>query len=271
MEQPSFPSPDQKDCTNVTSAPISYRLLHDALGSDDDPCMLFARAVRRTVQGFVPHAVYAAAAAASVPVPLRQVARELALEANPLAALFAQAGGADSLRQRWNGFNATARLGVRTHIEAIAVVRRTAGDGRGAALRAELIAACIEALNDAAALAAPRADLRQGWHEAQGGGVPAELLALLYGEPGRPLAEAARGLGCAPRTVQRALARLGLTYDVLRQAVRLTIAGRLLRDGTVTVTAAAHVAGFYDAAHLNRAWRMACDITPLRYRALARL
>ncbi|GGY06586.1 helix-turn-helix domain-containing protein [Pseudoduganella dura] len=116
-----------------------------------------------------------------------------------------------------------------------------------------------------------RGDIAHAWHDAQGGGVPAGLLALLYGEPGRPLHEAARELGCAPRTVQRALAGLGLTYDVLRQAVRLTIAGRLLRDGTGMVTEAAHAAGFYDAAHLNRAWRAACDIMPLRYRALTRV
>jgi AraC-like DNA-binding protein len=259
----------------MTATPKSYRLLCDALDAPDDPRALFVRAVRRTVHGFVSHASYVDAAARRIVTrPERLMARELAFELNPLAALFTEAPDSERFGARWNGFNAAASLGVRTRIDGAALLR-SATERQGAEQRAALIAACVDALAGRAAHphggVAGRGELERGWDTAAGGGVLAELLPLLYGEPGTPLDVAARRLGCSLRTVQRALAGLGLTYELLRQAVRLTLAGRALRLGTLSVTEVAHACGFFDAAHLNRAWRAACDITPLRYRALARL
>ncbi|MGW4364452.1 helix-turn-helix domain-containing protein [Nocardia takedensis] len=67
-------------------------------------------------------------------------------------------------------------------------------------------------------------------------------------------------------SLQRALTNEGVSFRDLRQAVRLTSAGYLLRNSRDSMARIAHDVGFFDAAHFCRAWRAAGGVPPSLYR-----
>lgn len=265
----------------------SYHLLHAAVTGaadvDAEPALL-ARSVRSAVAGFVGHAVYAQAAqAAASTSTVGQRARRLLLgfacDVNPLASLLLGAAESTEFERRWNALNRLARLGVRTHLEgsragAPGVRRQPQTKVADSAFRTELVEQCIEAARSCAQRRpanADRPDLLFSLAQvlAAPASAAADVIGMLYEEPATDLLDAAARLGCAPRTLQRDLGRHGLTFGLVRQAVRLTIAGYRLRNLDESITATAQAAGFFDSAHLNHAWEAACDITPSGYRTLA--
>ncbi|SDI41226.1 helix-turn-helix domain-containing protein [Paraburkholderia phenazinium] len=273
----------------ATAQPLkSYHLLHAAVtgaAEADADAAVLARSVRSVVAGFVEHAVYAQAAqAAARTLGAGQRARRLqqgfTCDANPLAALLFGAGENAEFDRRWNALNRLARLGVRTHLEesphasAPSLRRQPQAAAADSAFRSELVEQCIEAARSCAQQRpanADRPDRLFGLAQALAlpGSAAADAIGMLYEEPATELLDAAAQLGCAPRTLQRDLGRHGLTFGLVKQAVRLTIAGYRLRNLDESITATAQAAGFFDSAHLNHAWEAACDIAPSVYRTLA--
>jgi AraC-like DNA-binding protein len=260
-----------RDCKYVTPRPAtaqplkSYHLLHAAVtgaAEADADAAVLARSVRSVVAGFVEHAVYAQAAARTLGAGqrARRLQQGFTCDANPLAALLFGAGENAEFDRRWNALNRLARLGVRTHLEesphasAPSLRRQPQAAAADSAFRSELVEQCIEAARSCAQ---------------QPGSAAADAIGMLYEEPATELLDAAAQLGCAPRTLQRDLGRHGLTFGLVKQAVRLTIAGYRLRNLDESITATAQAAGFFDSAHLNHAWEAACDIAPSVYRTLA--
>ncbi|WP_028226302.1 helix-turn-helix domain-containing protein [Paraburkholderia ferrariae] len=266
---------------------MASRALFDALApSRADAChpaAQFAQAVARVVNGLVAHEVYANAASAAsagglTPRQARaNLARAAACDASPLAALFPAGLATRAFEQRWNALNEAARFGVATTVaapgtRAAAIHRTPRTREEDNPLRAALSECCIEWLATRSAEDDPTGEqalvslsLRLG----QERGAAHEVAAYLYTEPEADLETCAAELAVTPRTLQRQLARGGLAFGVLRQAVRLTIAGQRLRSRAGSITATAHAAGFYDSAHLTHAWQDACGLTPSAYRAIA--
>lgn len=266
---------------------MAYHVLHAALAptraSAEQPPARFAQAVERVVCGLVGHAQYAgaASAAASRGLPFAQTWRNLeraaAHDVNPLAALFPPGLAPRNFEVRWNALNEAAQFGVATEVAAPgtadAAIRRTPRTReRDHVLRAALMENCVEWLatrtaDEAHAGECPLVSLslRLGQERS----AAHEVTQYLYAGSAEDLGQCAAALAVSPRTLQRQLARDGLTFALLRQAVRITIAGQRMRTRAESITDTAHAAGFYDAAHLIHAWQRACGVAPSVYRAIA--
>ena len=215
--------------------------------------------------GFVSHASYTAAAAGAGLRPSeakRRLRAHFAHDANPIAALFRNAGA--SFERRWNALNGSLPLGVATFAGGPSI-RRQPRDGTDCAVRARLAAECIELSN--ITFAEPTLPL-SATADALGWATVAEIMASLYAEPALDTVRAARVLGCSVRTLQRELATCRLRFTLVRQAIRISIAGFRLRSLNEPSTETAMAAGFYDAPHFNHAWRAACEMSPRSYRRL---
>ena len=73
------------------------------------------------------------------------------------------------------------------------------------------------------------------------------------------------------RTLQRQLALHRLLFVLIRQAVRITIAGHRIRTSTESFAMTAQAAFYFDSAHMIHAWQTACGVTPSAYRSIATL
>lgn len=262
----------------------SYHVLGAALaGVDAHPTQLFAWSVHAVVNGFVDHDAYlrttARAAEERISAARLDTQMRLAIDfdANPIADLMKTSADDAAFVQRWNGFNQLAPLGVETLVSddsAAALRRKAKAEEPHRPLRDQVAQACV------ATLLPLRRD-RPGREEEAPRRLAAHLMALnvarsgledcvayLYGEPAAQLADCARALGSSSRTLQREFTALGLRFGALRQAVRLTAAGHLIRTRDVSLTEVAQSAGFFDSAHLVHAWRQSCGISPSQYRAL---
>ncbi len=266
---------------------MASRALFDALAPSRaeacHPAAQFAQAVGRVVNGLVSHETYASAASAASESGLtsRQacsnLARAAACDANPLAALFPAGLATRAFEHRWNALNEAARFGVATMVAApgteTAAIRRTPRtQEHDDPLRAALSESCIAWLAtraDADAHTGEYALVSLSLRLGEERSAAHEVTTRLYTEPEASLETCAAELAVTPRTLQRQLARGGLAFGVLRQAVRLTIAGQRMRSRAESITATAHAAGFYDSAHLTHAWHQACGLTPSAYRDIA--
>jgi len=70
----------------------------------------------------------------------------------------------------------------------------------------------------------------------------------------------------SPRTLQRHLAQLGLSYSDLVDQVRFEKASKLLRESDLKAVAIAFETGYADPSHFSRAFRRMTGITPREYR-----
>jgi len=77
--------------------------------------------------------------------------------------------------------------------------------------------------------------------------------------------------GVSVRTLQRQLARAGVTYSDLLEDLRRDLALRLVRDPTRKVIDVGHELGYDDPAHFSRAFRRWTGTAPRTYRELCRL
>ncbi|SKB32274.1 Arabinose-binding domain of AraC transcription regulator, N-term [Bosea thiooxidans] len=85
------------------------------------------------------------------------------------------------------------------------------------------------------------------------------------------LADVAEIAGVTARTLQRRLARAGLTYSDVLDTVRYEHASRLLRDTDSRIIDVAFSSGYTDPAHFSRAFRRMTGITPRRFREQSQL
>jgi len=70
----------------------------------------------------------------------------------------------------------------------------------------------------------------------------------------------------SPRTLQRHLAQLGLSYSDLVDQVRFEKASKLLRESDLKAIAIAFETGYKDPSHFSRAFRRIAGISPGEYR-----
>ena len=81
-----------------------------------------------------------------------------------------------------------------------------------------------------------------------------------------PVADLARSLGFAPRSLQRALAQAGLTYSaVIAETRRRAAAWRLIKTDA-PLAEVGFVCGYADQPHFTRDFRDKVGLTPARYR-----
>ncbi|MCH7343153.1 helix-turn-helix domain-containing protein [Pelomonas sp. CA6] len=262
------------------NTPQSYHLLAAALdGATEPPGGLFAWSVRSAVRGLVAHADYLRRSQRARRLrrgdrPLEARLRELArLDANPMARLVRPARDDAAFRLGWNRYNRLAPLGVDTQLQAPgpALQRQARAGIADDGFRRDTVAACIAALRDAAAQALPSslAESARSLGDAAGDTL-AEALALLRQQPEADLVASAAALGCRPRTLQRRFTQAGLSFNLLRQATRIELAGELLRQpAPPSLTEVAQAAGFFDSAHFGHAWRQSCGLAPGDYRDIA--
>ncbi|MER5355200.1 AraC family transcriptional regulator [Kitasatospora sp. NPDC002551] len=90
-------------------------------------------------------------------------------------------------------------------------------------------------------------------------------------EPARPwrLSATAALLGLAPRTLQRALATAGTSFQAELLAVRLEVAGQLTARTALPLADIAATAGFTDHAHLTRRFHAHYGCPPSEFRRTA--
>jgi AraC-like DNA-binding protein len=263
----------------------SYHVMYRALAESDEVAeTLFARSIRRVTNGYVEHSIYAAAARlASVTLRPKELERRLRLsiaaDANPIGNLFVSLVDEGQLKRRWNAFNALARLGVRTRIhhgaaQSNLLVREPQTPERDDPFRSDLIASCLGMLLPSAKDKQP-SDIPQRLLRIANSfnlrkTALTEVLEYLHAEPALDIKQLSKQLGCCTRTLQRALRGYDLTFALVKQAVRLSIAGYRFRNVDEPIVATAQAAGFFDSAHLNHAWSLACDVSPSEYRSLCR-
>ena len=138
--------------------PVSYHLLCDALTlRDTGESALLVHAIQRVVSGLVTHDHYAnaaqsAAGALSLTKVRQQLAIAIAVDANPIAALFPPTVRAEDFESRWNALNQAAHFGVKTCLEnfgtdAEEVSRISATGERDELFRAEMMSHFLELLS----------------------------------------------------------------------------------------------------------------------------
>ena len=79
--------------------------------------------------------------------------------------------------------------------------------------------------------------------------------------------QAARAFGRSPRSFQRKLADLGLTYVDIRDAARCSVAKRLLEQTTSSITDIALEIGYSELSAFSRSFKRQVGLGPSRYRA----
>jgi AraC-like DNA-binding protein len=276
--------------TNRKGPPItsSYFVLAESLTSaDSSPAALFARSIQHVINGFVPHDYYLRVANNAVVNPkssreygsaLRDFVR---VDANPLADLLRVATTTDDLRDRWNGINTFASLGVSTTVHAvgnIATVRRPQIQSISDDLRESVAQALVSELasqvsaraQTATHITGERCQVLETWCDLDlPNPLVGELIEFFSQEPAAGVSECVGNAFTSRRTLQREMTRTGLSITSLRTAVRLSVAGNRLRSNGQSITEIAHQTGFFDSAHFVRAWKQSCGLTPSQYRSIA--
>lgn len=97
----------------------------------------------------------------------------------------------------------------------------------------------------------------------------ADVAAVFEHEGQISIASAAQMLGCHQRTLERRLREEGLTAEALRRAARLLRATHRLHSSD-SLTTIAIDEGFSDLAHMSRAFKASCGMSPSLLRQAAR-
>ncbi|MFD5918517.1 helix-turn-helix transcriptional regulator [Kitasatospora sp. NPDC058201] len=116
--------------------------------------------------------------------------------------------------------------------------------------------------------AGPPGPARPSTAGASATGLPGAARELIAGEPAADwrLSAVAAALGVAPRTLQRSFTRAGTTFQAELAAVRLDVAGHLVRRTRLPLAEIAAAAGFTDHPHLTRRFRAHHGCGPAEFR-----
>jgi AraC-like DNA-binding protein len=263
----------------------TYHLLGASLeGWRLDPKDLLAWSVNRVVDGFVDQSAYLAVVqqAGRHETPANRLESRIAtlidVDINPVSDLLQTPSTVAAVEMRWNAFNRLAPLGVETIVSRtpdVSLRRQSRMMEIRSDLREQVTTTCVMQLLSSPRRSAARPERAMRLQEQIRKlhitrGSLEDSIGHLYTEPAGTLEHCARALGCARRTLQREFTMAGLNFNILRQAVRLTIAGHLLRTENQSLTEVAQLAGFFDSAHFAHAWKRSSGITPSQYQALAR-
>lgn len=96
-------------------------------------------------------------------------------------------------------------------------------------------------------------------------GILGDVLECLESQPDLKPADLARSLGLMPYHLARLLRPLGVNASQLREVAMLQAATRLM-VGPSSLTEIAHLVGYADASHLNRAFTRATGVPPSQMR-----
>lgn len=250
----------------------------------------FALAVQHCIQGHLPYARYHTAGkerrrAGIVEEGINRLVRDfLETDINPAVSLMAHVKSSASVIAGYNAYNVAARLGVRTIVSPNR--HHESALGGLAANRAMLTSDDDPAPCRTATLCVLRSVLAHvdggGKHLHRpkslseladflglGLGVAADAARAIEDDWLAPLSSLPRKLGCQKRTLERRLSQAGLTAQAMRQADRMMRATAGFFSGD-SATAIAFDSGFADAAHMSRAFRTACGMTPTMLMKIAR-
>jgi len=259
------------------------------LARDFSPPYLFADSVRHVIDGHVAGDRYYEIATTGAAVKLNESALEqrmrqlFALDLNPLIAMTRQLDSEFSLFRAWNTYQAHVALAVRTVIhgssnESFSVDRWQVAYASDppAARNAGLCA--IDILGAAARSNRERGHVAEDQGRSRLSRIAAELglqhtavyeASLCFEEnPGLNVAGLCRMQGGHRRTLERYFKNCGLTIGNLKMASALVGATNdIWSASSLTEIAFAH--GFSDQAHMSRAFRHACGLSPSVLRGLA--
>lgn len=273
------------------SGALAYHAVVHALEAKGGwtPARRFAASVSHALGGHLPYQRHYAAGLACAHRHMGEdliehaVNEQFALDLNPMAV----AGEAVTSPSRWiagfNDYNKTVTLGVRTIARPATVampVRQVASERQAVAVQNDLTT-CRHATH-----ALLRLVLQRAWDNSRSRGVPslrrpsqvARLLGLEHSVMGEAclaletlghiaIPDLAKELGCHQRTLERRLREDGLTAEMLRQTTRFLRALEGIRAGDSLAEVAVE-AGYSDQAHMTRAFRASCGMSPSFFKKL---
>lgn len=278
-------------CAATMSPSFAFHIAPRALDLQRafSPRNLFADTVRHVIDGHVAGDRYYEIATHGSAVALNECALEgrmrqlFALDLNPLISMTRQLRSESGLFRAWNTYQKNVSLAVRTEIRggphvSLRVARhQVAYDFDPPAARNAGLCA-IDILADAARK-------NRKWDHVVGegvglnlSGIAAELglqrtaifdVSRCFEEfPGENVAALSRRLGVHRRTLERQFREFGLTVVNLKMANALVGATNSLWQ-SVSLTEIAYGHGFSDQAHMTRAFRRACGLSPSVLRKLS--
>jgi AraC-like DNA-binding protein len=277
----------------VVSNNLAYHVVVNALEARSDwtPLARFASTVTHVVNGHLPYHRYHAAGRARQQegtgegVIERMVRDWLATDLTPAVQIVRSLNQSTKVTRVFNAYNASAGLAVRTTVASLGP--HSADDSQSVIKRdllaiAEDPAPCrigtfmmLDSMistiqhNEREHLAPKILSLVDIACYLGVADSPAGEVALVFEREGNiPVADVARKLGCHQRTLERRLREEGITAESLRMATRLIRATSRLRS-TDSLTTIALDEGFSDQAHMSRAFRASCGMSPSLLRSVA--
>jgi len=280
-------SPDQyKNVQGSMAYHLLVRALRDAVGAQRAPNQLFAECIHATLQGHVPLHTFRQVGAHAQTVRGHEsglaasVADNFRFDLNPFGLRLKAAGTVAELMALHRRFNQQASLQIRSSLTQDAT-GRLQFDQRSLPGGLQDIEACrqvhvvamehlvgqIHAVGADHPSPGPRHNT--GIHRVSelarcvvhGAALIHECLDALEEDPSQKLSALAFRLGFKTRTMQRHLARFGVSAEGLKRAVMLNHATRMLGSRR-SLTEIAYTSGYADQAHMCRAFVSSCGLTP---------
>lgn len=271
---------------------LSFHIAPRALDLDRafSPKYLFADSVQHVIDGHVAadryHQICTKSSAMGLKESsLEQRMRELfALDLNPLISMTRQLGSEAALFNAWNTYQKHVSLAVRTTIhgnskESFGVERRQISYAIDPPAARDAALCAIDILTGVARNNRERGQLAGDLTPLCLSGIAADIglqhtvvfeVVLCFEEqPDLNVARLCRALTVHNRTLERHLTDFGITALELKMACALTGATNSLW-GTSSLSEIAFDHGFSDQAHMTRAFRHACGLTPMVLRSLCR-
>lgn len=193
----------------------------------------------------------------------------LDLDLNPASQAIRGAGSAAASVRAYNAYNAAVNLGVRTSVDERggSPTRTSAAAEDPDACRIASIAALGRLIAQSETGSGMRGVASVAHQMGLGSSASAEAGAVLEDGGWMPVPDLARALGCSTRALQRRLRDEGLSPETIRSSARLVRATGKLSGGH-SLTSIAVDEGFSDLAHMSRAFKAACGMTPTLLRGM---
>lgn len=267
--------------------PLAYHAVVHALEAKAGWSMerRFALSIFHAIHGHLPYSRYHAAGRERAREGIGEAGVErlvrdfLITDINPAISFISALRSPSAALGAFNAYNASADLGVRTEVADVeARESLRSGTARLSASRSMLtqaddptpcrtatLSVMCQLLDHVAfggqSLYRPRSLSELAELLGRGRSAAADVARALEDDWLAPISKLPSRLGCQRRALERRLREEGLSVGSLRQAGRVMRATAGLFSGD-SVTEIALDCGFSDAAHMSRAFRHACGMTP---------